>query len=226
MIYYVEDDENIRELVIYTLSQVGLPAKGFPDAAAFWSALEEQLPELILLDIMLPREDGLAMLKRLRSDERTAEIPVIMITARGTEYDKVLGLDLGADDYIAKPFGMAELVARVKARLRRKTGKPGEEKLAAGALVLDKKAHRVTVEGAEVSLTLKEYELLRILMENRGMVLTRDQLLERVWDYSYDGSSRTVDVHIQTLRTKLGHCADMIETVRGVGYRFGGRNHD
>ncbi|HOK42754.1 MAG TPA: response regulator transcription factor [Thermoclostridium caenicola] len=226
MIYYVEDDENIRELVVYTLSQVGLPAVGFPDATAFWSAMEEQLPELILLDIMLPREDGLAILKRLRSDERSSEIPVIMITARGSEFDKVLGLDLGADDYIAKPFGMAELVARIKARLRRKPGKPDEEKLSVGTLVLDKKAHRVTVEGAEVSLTLKEYELLRILMENRGMVLTRDQLLERVWDYSYDGSSRTVDVHIQTLRTKLGHCADMIETVRGVGYRFGGRNHD
>ncbi|HOP71999.1 response regulator transcription factor [Thermoclostridium caenicola] len=226
MIYYVEDDENIRELVVYTLSQVGLPAVGFPDATAFWSAMEEQLPELILLDIMLPREDGLAILKRLRSDERSSEIPVIMITARGSEFDKVLGLDLGADDYIAKPFGMAELVARIKARLRRKPGKPDEEKLSVGTLVLDKKAHRVTVEGAEVSLTLKEYELLRILMENRGMVLTRDQLLERVWDYSYDGSSRTVDVHIQTLRTKLGCCGELIETVRGVGYRFGGRSHD
>jgi two-component system alkaline phosphatase synthesis response regulator PhoP len=223
MIYYVEDDENIRELVVYTLSQMGLPARGFSDATIFWSAMEEQLPDLILVDIMLPGEDGLTILKRLQSDYRTAEIPVIMVTAKGTEYDKVQGLDLGADDYITKPFGMAELVARVKARLRRKPAMPVEEKMVAGPLVLDEKAHIVTVEGAEITLTLKEYELLRILMKNRGAVLTRDQLLERVWDYSYDGSSRTVDVHIQTLRGKLGSCGDMIETVRGVGYRFGGK---
>lgn len=220
MIYYVEDDDNIRALVVYTLAQVGLAAKGFADAAAFYPALEDELPALILLDIMLPDEDGLSILKRLRADKRTREIPVVMITAKDTEFDKVQGLDLGADDYIAKPFGMAELVARVRARLRRHA--PDTERMQAGALTLDAKAHTVTAGGERIPLTLKEYELLHYLMENRGTAFSREQLLDRIWDYGYDGGTRTVDVHIQTLRAKLGESGEMIETVRGVGYRFGG----
>ena len=222
MIYYVEDDENIRELVVYTLRQVGLPAMGFRDAAAFDAGVADALPELILLDIMLPNEDGLSILRRLRADEKTADIPVIMVTAKGTEFDKVQGLDLGADDYIAKPFGMAELVARVRARLRRNAPKADAACLTAGALSLDTRAHSVHVDGREVALTIKEYELLRYLMEHRGTAFTRERLLEQIWDYSYDGGTRTVDVHIKTLRNKLAPCGDKIETVRGVGYRFGG----
>ncbi len=223
MIYYVEDDENIRELVVYTLNQVGLEARGFACARDFYGAMERQVPDLILLDIMLPEEDGLTILRRLRADAATEEIPVIMITARGAEYDKVQGLDLGADDYIAKPFGMAELVARVRARLRRRGGRNLTDRFVAGGLVLDHRAHEVTVDGARVALTLKEYDLLHLLMENRGTAFSREQLLDRIWDYSYEGGSRTVDVHIQTLRAKLGSCGDRIETVRGVGYRFGGK---
>ncbi len=223
MIYYVEDDENIRELVVYTLTQMGIPAEGFADGAAFDAAMARNLPDLILLDIMLPNEDGISILSRLRADGRTQEIPVIMVTAKGTEYDKVRGLDMGADDYIAKPFGMSELAARVRARLRRVTPREDPSLLTAGALALDKRAHSVSIDGMPAALTLKEYELLEFLMENRGAAFTRDQLLDRIWDYGYDGGTRTVDVHIQTLRAKLGACGAMIETVRGVGYRFGGR---
>ena len=223
MIYYVEDDENIRELVVYTLTQMGMPAKGFADGAAFDLAMAHSLPDLILLDIMLPNEDGISILSRLRAESRTQEIPVIMVTAKGTEYDKVRGLDMGADDYIAKPFGMSELAARVRARLRRITPREDPGLLTAGALTLDKRAHSVSIDGAPVPLTLKEYELLEFLMENRGMAFSRDKLLDHIWDYGYDGGTRTVDVHIQTLRAKLGACGSMIETVRGVGYRFGGK---
>ena len=223
MIYYVEDDENIRALVVYTLNQVGLEAQGFSCARDFYGVMEKREPDLILLDIMLPEEDGLTILRKLRADPDAQEIPVIMITAKGAEYDKVQGLDLGADDYIAKPFGMAELVARVRARLRRRGGKGAVNRFEAGDLVLDHRAHTVTVRGENVALTLKEYDLLHYLMENRGTVFSREQLLNRIWDYSYEGGSRTVDVHIQTLRAKLGHCGEMIETVRGVGYRFGGK---
>ena len=223
MIYYVEDDENIRALVVYTLNQVGLEAQGFSCARDFYRAMEKREPDLILLDIMLPEEDGLTILRKLRADPDAQEIPVIMITAKGAEYDKVQGLDLGADDYIAKPFGMAELVARVRARLRRRGGKGAVNRFEAGDLVLDHRAHTVTVRGENVALTLKEYDLLHFLMENRGTAFSREQLLNRIWDYSYEGGSRTVDVHIQTLRAKLGHCGEMIETVRGVGYRFGGK---
>ena len=223
MIYYVEDDENIRALVVYTLNQVGLEAQGFSCARDFYGAMEKREPDLILLDIMLPEEDGLTILRKLRADPDAQEIPVIMITAKGAEYDKVLGLDLGADDYIAKPFGMAELVARVRERLRRRGGKGAVNRFEAGDLVLDHRAHTVTVRGENVALTLKEYDLLHYLMENRGTAFSREQLLNRIWDYSYEGGSRTVDVHIQTLRAKLGHCGEMIETVRGVGYRFGGK---
>ncbi len=222
MIYYVEDDNNIRELVVYTLTQMNLPCRGFSEGTAFRKAMEEALPDLILLDIMLPGEDGLSLLRQLRETPRTADVPVIMLTAKGTEYDRVQGLDLGADDYICKPFGMAELVARIRARLRRSLPRQEDDQLSGGALTIDHRAHRVYVEGQEVPLTLKEYELLHLLMKNRGAAFTREQLLDRIWDMAYDGGTRTVDVHIQTLRSKLGPCGAMVETVRGVGYRFGG----
>lgn len=222
MIYYVEDDDSIRELVAYTLTQMGMSTQGFPCAAEFWRAMKTKKPELILLDVMLPDEDGLHILKTLHADSETADIPVIMITAKGTEFDKVRGLDLGADDYIAKPFGMAELIARVRARLRRVAPKSEAETLTVGSLELDRRAHCVLMDGQRLQLTLKEYDLLCLLMENEGMAFTRGQLLDRIWDYGYDGGTRTVDVHIQTLRAKLGSCGRMIETVRGVGYRFRG----
>ena len=225
MIYYVEDDDNIRELVVYTLTQMGLPTRGYRDGAAFDAAMTAEKPDLILLDIMLPNEDGMSILKRLRADQDTQEIPIIMVTAKGAEFDKVTGLDTGADDYITKPFGMAELAARVRARLRRiSKGKVSQKHVHAfGALVLDDTAHTVTVDGENVVLTLKEYALLHFLMENRGAVFSREALLEHIWDYGYIGGTRTVDVHIQTLRSKLRHCGEMIETVRGVGYRFSAR---
>lgn len=222
MIYYVEDDDSIRELVAYTLTQTGMPTKGFACAADFWPAMRQEKPELILLDVMLPGEDGLHILRALQEDSVWAEIPVMMVTARGTEFDKVQGLDLGADDYIVKPFGMAELMARVRARLRRTAPKADAEVLNAGALALDRRAHCARMNGQMLPLTVKEYDLLCVLMENRGMAFSREQLLDKVWDYGYDGGTRTVDVHIQTLRAKLGACSGMIETVRGVGYRFGG----
>lgn len=221
MIYYVEDDDNIRELVVYTLMQMDMPAMGFSSGEGFWKALANKLPDVIMLDIMLPGEDGLQILKKLRTETRTAEIPVIMITAKGTEIDKVVGLDMGADDYIAKPFGMAELVARVRARLRRVTLK-NDNILTAGSLSIDKRGHVVRIDGEAVPLTVKEYDLLCLLMENQGVAFSREQLLDRVWDYAYEGGTRTVDVHVQTLRAKLGNCGSMIQTVRGVGYRFGG----
>lgn len=222
MIYYVEDDDNIRELVVYTLTQMNLPCKGFADGASFRAALETETPELVLLDIMLPGEDGMSLLRFLRENQRTAETPVIMLTAKGTEMDKVQGLDYGADDYMTKPFGMAELVARIRARLRRTATKADADILRYGTLSINRRAHKAFVDDEEIPLTLKEYDLLLLLMENGGAVFTREQLLERVWDMGYDGGSRTVDVHVQTLRSKLGGCARMIETVRGVGYRFGG----
>ena len=222
MIYYVEDDNNIRDLVVYTLRQTGLEARGFSAAGPFFSALQETTPELVLLDIMLPGEDGLQILKQLRASSQTADIPVIMITARDTEYDTVVGLDAGADDYIAKPFGMMELVARVKAMLRRTTAKMDAESVTINDLTVDARRHVVTVAGEPIQLTLKEFELLRFLMENRGVAFTREKLLERVWDLGYGGGTRTVDVHVQTLRQKLGAAGSMVETVRGVGYRFGG----
>ena len=222
MIYYVEDETNIRELVVYTLTQMGMPARGFAEARSFYEAVEAELPELVLLDIMLPGEDGMTILRRLREDRRTADLPIVMVTAKDAEADTVRGLDLGADDYISKPFGMAELAARVRARLRRSAPKKNPAVYAAGGLKLDDAAHSVTADGAEVALTLKEYELLRFLMENRGIAFSREQLLDNIWGYDYYGGTRTVDVHIQTLRAKLGACGMQIETVRGVGYRFGG----
>ena len=223
MIYYVEDDDSIRELVVYTLNQMGMETQGFTCGGEFWPAMEKKLPELILLDVMLPGEDGLLILKKLHDDAKTTDIPVVMITAKSTEFDKVKGLDLGADDYIVKPFGMAELIARVRARLRRVSPKLDADVLTIGRLTLDKRAHSVRLDQQTLPLTMKEYDLLCLLMENQGMAFSREQLLDRIWDYGYDGGTRTVDVHIQTLRAKLGECSGMIETVRGVGYRFGGK---
>lgn len=220
MIFCVEDDNGVRELMIYTLNSAGLKAKGFSDGYAFFHALEEEIPELVMLDIMLPGEDGLEILKRLRSDFATAQIPVIMATAKGTEYDKVIGLDLGADDYLAKPFGMMEMVSRVKAVLRRSRPKEDMRILQAGILKLNTGEHTVSINGERIVLTLKEYELLQLFMEHLGRVFTRDQLLQSIWGLAYIGETRTVDVHIGTLRSKLGVCGDYIETVRGVGYRM------
>ena len=224
MIFCVEDDSNIRELVVYTLETTGFQARGFEDGKEFWETLALETPRLVLLDIMLPGEDGLEILKKLKSSSRTRNIPVIMVTAKGAEYDKVKGLDLGADDYVAKPFGMMELVSRVKAVLRRSEANARDQKsiLAAGDIEIDTKKHEVTAAGDVVNLTLKEYELLKRLMENQNVVMTRDRLLEDIWGYDFDGETRTVDVHIRTLRQKLGDKGDLIETVRGVGYRIGG----
>ena len=218
----MEDDASIRELVAYALNNSGFEAEGFAAPADFWKAMERRRPQLVLLDIMLPGEDGLQILKKLRSAPATRRLAVIMVTAKGSEYEKVMGLELGADDYIPKPFGMMELVARVKAVLRRSGSLPQEEAVSAGPIRIFPEEHRVEVDGREVALTLKEYELLSMLLRNRGVVLTRDRLLEEIWGYSFDGENRTVDVHIRTLRQKLGPAGDLIETVRGVGYKIGG----
>lgn len=220
MIFCVEDDKSIRDLVIYTLTAVGYEAEGFATGEEMFKALEKTSPQLIMLDIMLPDEDGLAILKKLKSDPMTADIPVIMATAKGTEYDKVVGLDLGADDYLAKPFGMMEMISRVKAVLRRSAPKEKTDLLRMGKLELDEKRHTVSVDGTQVQLTLKEYELLRVFMKNPGIVFSRDSLLSSVWGINFIGESRTVDVHIGTLRTKIGECGNYIETVRGVGYKM------
>lgn len=221
MIYCVEDDGNIRELVVYTLNTTGMEARGFEDGKSFMKALAFETPELILLDIMLPGEDGLSLLKKLKNSAKTKEIPVIMVTAKGAEYDKVVGLDGGADDYVTKPFGMMELVSRIKAVLRRTKKEKEEGQYSVGSLSMDLKKHVVFVDGKQVTLTLKEFELLGLLVQNQNIVLTRDRLLEEVWGYDFDGETRTVDVHVRTLRQKLGSAGDMIQTVRGVGYRLG-----
>lgn len=219
MIYCVEDDNAIRDLMLYTLGASGFQAKGFPDSTFFWQAMTEEKPALILLDIMLPGEDGITILKKLRAGAATANIPVIMATAKGSEFDKVIGLDTGADDYLVKPFGMMEMVARIKAVMRR-TAPKTDQVLTCGDIVLDEVRHLVTVDGKQVVLTLKEYELLKLLMENAGQVFTRDILLSRIWGQDYLGETRTVDVHIGTLRTKLAKGGEKIETVRGVGYKM------
>ena len=220
MIYCVEDDAGIRNMVVYTLRSTGFEAEGLPDGAAFFDAIKKTRPQLVLLDIMLPGDDGLTILKKLRDTPATAEIPVILATAKGSEYDKVTGLDLGADDYLAKPFGMMEMVSRVKAVLRRTTPRQDQQVLQAGALSLNLGEHLVTVDGQRVTLTLKEFEVLRVMMEHVGQVFTRERLLGEIWGYDFDGETRTVDVHMRTLRQKLGRCGDYIETVRGVGYRL------
>lgn len=220
MIFCIEDDSGIRDLMIYALNSAGFEAKGFTCSDSFFNAIQTEKPQLIMLDIMLPGEDGLSILKRLRSQTKTADIPVIMATAKGTEYDKVIGLDLGADDYLAKPFGMMEMISRIKAVLRRTKPKETAKLLRVGNLELNFETYTVLVNKEHVQLTLKEYKLLYTFMENIGRVFTRDQLLEIVWGMDYIGETRTVDVHIGTLRTKLGECGDYIETVRGVGYRM------
>ncbi len=220
MIYCVEDDDSIRNLVVYTLTASGFEARGFADAASFWEAADAQIPRLVLLDIMLPDEDGITILTKIRSHPKTSCVPVIMATARGTEYDKVIGLDLGADDYLVKPFGMMEMVSRVRAVLRRGAVRGTAQTLQIGGLTLNPQQHAVLSGGESVTLTLKEYELLKLLMENPGIVFTREQLMARIWGDDFLGESRTVDVHIGTLRTKLGSCGSCIETVRGVGYKM------
>lgn len=220
VIYCVEDDESIRELMLYALKASGFAGKGFPDSTEFWQAMAEEQPRLILLDIMLPGEDGIAILQRLRENPQTAKVPVIMASAKGTEYDKVRGLDFGADDYLAKPFGMMEMVSRIKAVLRRSEGAVKPSSLTLGGVTIDIEQHLVTVDGRAVEMPLKEFELLQLFMENPGMVFSRDKLLNRIWDTDYMGESRTVDVHISSLRTKLGTWGRAIRTVRSVGYRW------
>lgn len=220
MIYLLEDDDSIRDFVIYTLNSQGMEARGFPLPSLFWQAVGEQMPALVLLDIMLPEEDGLQVLKRLRADSNTRRLPVLMLTAKSTEYDKVLGLDQGADDYIAKPFGMMELMARIRTALRHSGGEAEPvHALTLGPLRIDPARHQVLAHGREVTLTLKEFQLLSLLVEHAGTVFTRDQLLNTIWGYEFDGASRTVDVHVRTLRQKLGEAGRCIETVRGVGYK-------
>ncbi|MCM0703605.1 response regulator transcription factor [Faecalicatena sp. BF-R-105] len=221
-IYYVEDDTSIRELVLYALKTAEFQVMGFENAASFYKRMKEQQPDLILLDIMLPDEDGVSILKKLKSRPDTENIPVIMMTAKSSEYDKVLGLDSGADDYITKPFGVMELISRVKAVIRRSDRRKGSagEVLKIGELVLDEQKHEVYAHGQAVSLTFKEFELLSYLMKNRGLVLSRDKILNTIWNYEYEGESRTVDVHIGSLRQKLGTCGDFIKTIRGIGYKI------
>ncbi len=226
MIYYVEDDTNIRDLALYALRQAGIEAQGFADARSFFAAVAQQVPDAALLDIMLPETDGLQILAQLRADSATAALPVMMITAKGTEYDTVTGLDAGADDYLAKPFGMMELVSRVNALLRRSnmtsSNLQEEDELVCGPVRLCAASHVVTADGQRIDLTLKEFELLHALLRNCGHVLTRDQLLDQVWSMTFAGGTRTVDVHVQTLRQKLAAAAPgadgIIHTVRGLGY--------
>ena len=222
MIYLLEDDESIRELVCYSLSKTGYETVGFGTPGEFFDGVAERVPTLVLLDVMLPEEDGISVLKKLRSRDVSARVPVIMLTAKDSEFDKVMALDAGADDYVTKPFGIMELVARVKAVLRR-CAKPepcGEDTFKAGALELSVSKHEVTVNGEACELTLKEFMLLEYLFTHRGTVQSRDKILSEVWGYDFDGENRTVDVHVRTLRQKLGEACDVIETVRGVGYKI------
>ncbi len=223
MIFCVEDDNGIRDLMIYALNSAGFKAKGFTNGTDFFDELQNSKPELVMLDIMLPGNDGITILKKLRSNTATAHIPVIMATAKGTEYDKVIGLDTGADDYLAKPFGMMEMVSRVKAVLRRANPQNAPKFLKVGEFEMNESEHTVSSYGERVTLTLKEYELLHLFMDHPGRVFTRDMLLQLIWGADYIGETRTVDVHIGTLRTKLGECGKYIETVRGVGYRMEAR---
>ena len=221
MIYVLEDDDNIRKLILYTLRTSGFEAEGFERPSAFFQAMATEKPRLVLLDLMLPEEDGLSVLKKLRGGTDTAALPVILLTAKGTEYDKVIGLDSGADDYIPKPFGMLELVSRIKAVLRR-AEPAAQEEYQVGTLYVCPARHIVRAGGQDVKLALKEFELLCTLLRSAGVVLTRDALLSQIWGYSFDGESRTVDVHIRNLRKKLGEAGNCIETVKGIGYKIGG----
>ena len=219
MIYCVEDDQSIRDLMVYTLKSTGFQAEGFDDGEKLFKALKIEKPEMIILDIMLPGMDGIDILKEIRSDKRTSSIPIILATAKGSEYDKVRGLDLGADDYLAKPFGMMEMISRIKAVLRR-INKINTYEFRVGKLYMDVSKHIVLNNNEEIQLTLKEFELLKLFMENVGLVFSRNQLLEIIWGDAFYGDSRTVDVHIATLRTKLKDNAKYIRTVRGIGYRM------
>ena len=223
MIYLLEDDTNIRNFVVYALNSSGLETEGFELPSRFWAAVEKNKPSMAILDIMLPEEDGLSALRKLRGNSETKDLPIIMLTAKSTEYDKVIGLDGGADDYVTKPFGTMELVARVKALLRRAEPVGDSKDYTIGPLFLSPAKHIIQVEGNDVVLTLKEFQLLCYLVKHRGNVMTRDQILQEIWGYEFDGENRTVDVHIRTLRSKLGKAGDLIETVRGIGYRIGGK---
>ena len=223
MIYVLEDDESIRELIIYTLNGQKMEAKGFSTPSEFWEAISEKVPSLLLLDIMLPEEDGFSILEKLRAAPATKRLPIIMLTAKGSEYDIVRGLDIGADDYIPKPFRMMELLSRIRALLRRSGANDGRmEEYRVGNLYVNPTRHEVQVDGKDVVLTLKEFELLNLLISRQGIVFTRAQLLDEIWGYGFDGESRTVDVHVRTLRQKLGPAGNYIETVRGIGYKIGG----
>lgn len=222
LIYLLEDDDSIRKLVIYALNSQGYEAKGFERPAEFWKAMGQAQPDLVLLDIMLPEEDGLTILQKLRAAAGTKKLPVIMLTAKNTEYDRVVGLDSGADDFISKPFGMMELVARVRAVLRRTETREENSDYQLGELFVSPKRHVVKVDGEEVSLTNKEFELLCLLLEHQGMAMTRDAIMDGVWGQEFSRENRTLDVHVRTLRTKLGSAGHYIETVRGVGYKMGG----
>lgn len=223
MIYLLEDDDSIRKLVVYGLQSQGYEAQGFALPSEFWRAMDAQLPELLLLDIMLPEEDGLSILRNLRAAAPTRKLPVIILTAKNTEYDRVVGLDGGADDFISKPFGMMELLARVRAVLRRAEPSGDAGGVQIGVLYICPPQHIVRVNGKNVQLTNKEFEILCLLVENRGIVLTRGTLMDKVWGFDCDRENRTLDVHIRTLRVKLGEAGSCIETVRGVGYKIGGR---
>ena len=220
MVYLVEDDSSIRELVVYTLNSTGIQAEGFEKPSDFWKALNTKMPSLVILDVMLPEESGIEILQKLRKNPMTERVPVIMATAKTSEYDKINGLESGADDYIAKPFSMMEMVARVKALLRRSEFNSYQSDYTIDNLYVCTAKHIVKVDGKEVILTLKEFEMLCLLIKNKGIVLTRDQLLNKIWGYSFDGESRTVDVHIRTLRQKLTTAGNVIKTIRGVGYKI------
>ena len=222
MIYLLEDDESIRSFVEYALNNSGLESKGFEKPSGFCQGIGEEIPSLVILDVMLPEEDGLEVLKKLRNRSETKKVPVIMLTAKDSEYDKVIGLDSGADDYVSKPFGMMELISRIKALLRRTAEETKKDEYTVGGLYVCPSKHIVRANGNDVVLTYKEFELLCLLISNRGTVFNRDQILQRIWGFEFDGENRTVDVHIRTLRTKLGDCGRLVETVRGIGYKIGG----
>ena len=224
MIYLLEDDDSIRKLVLYGLDSQGFQARGFALPSEFWRAMDAQMPELVLLDIMLPEEDGLSILKRLRAQSATRRLPIIMLTAKNSEYDRVIGLDHGADDFVSKPFSMLELIARIRAVLRRAEPAQASGDFSLGLLFVSPDRHEVKVGGKDVTLTNKEFELLCLLLRNKGIVLTRATLMDRVWGFESERENRTLDVHIRTLRVKLGEAGSYIETVRGIGYKIGGEN--
>ena len=224
MIYLLEDDDSIRKLVLYGLDSQGFQAKGFALPSEFWRAMDAEMPELILLDIMLPEEDGLSILRKLRARPATKRLPIIMLTAKNSEYDRVIGLDHGADDFVSKPFSMLELIARIRAVLRRAEPAQASGDFSLGLLFVSPDRHEVKVGGKDVTLTNKEFELLCLLLRNKGIVLTRATLMDRVWGFESERENRTLDVHIRTLRVKLGEAGSYIETGRGIGYKIGGEN--